>query len=108
MVDAGGEVDLRRLEGVVCGEVDGEEEDAAGIWGVALFERRQLWLSRSCSCVTLVKNEGLIARDTQHPPIYRPEGMRQSDNKTAEEIARRKTVVSKQLTGPMIVACQWN
>lgn len=32
MVDAGGEVDLRGLEGVVCGEVDGEEEDAAGVW----------------------------------------------------------------------------
>jgi len=32
VVDAGGEVDLRRLEGVVCGEVDGEEEDAAGVW----------------------------------------------------------------------------
>lgn len=32
MVDAGGEVDLRGLEGVVCGEVNGEEEDAAGVW----------------------------------------------------------------------------
>jgi hypothetical protein len=32
MVDAGGEVDLRRLERVVCGEVDGEEEDATGVW----------------------------------------------------------------------------
>jgi hypothetical protein len=32
VVDACGEVDLRRLEGVVCGEVDGEEEDAAGVW----------------------------------------------------------------------------
>lgn len=32
VVDAGGEVDLRGLEGVVCGEVDGEEEDAAGVW----------------------------------------------------------------------------
>jgi hypothetical protein len=29
VVDAGGEVDLRGLEGVVGGEVDGEEEDAA-------------------------------------------------------------------------------
>ena len=32
VVNAGGEVDLRGLEGVVCGEVDGEEEDAAGVW----------------------------------------------------------------------------
>jgi hypothetical protein len=32
VVDAGGEVDLRRLEGVVCGEVDCEEEDTAGVW----------------------------------------------------------------------------
>ena len=29
MVDAGGECDLGRLEGVVGGEVDGEEEDPA-------------------------------------------------------------------------------
>src|ERR1700712_4619945 len=35
VVDAGGEVDLRRLEGVVGGEVDREEEDAAGVGGVA-------------------------------------------------------------------------
>ena len=32
VVNAGGEVDLRGLEGVVCGEVDGEEEDTAGVW----------------------------------------------------------------------------
>jgi len=35
VVDAGGEVDLWWLEGVVCGEVDGEEEDAARVWRVA-------------------------------------------------------------------------
>ena len=36
MVDAGGEGDLGRLEGVVGGEVDGEEEDPAlvgTVWG---------------------------------------------------------------------------
>lgn len=32
VVDAGGEVDLGGLEGVVCGEVDGKEEDTAGVW----------------------------------------------------------------------------
>ena len=32
VVDAGGEVDFRWLERVVCWEVDREEEDAAGIW----------------------------------------------------------------------------
>ena len=37
VVDAGGEVDLGRLEGVVCGEMDGEEEDTARVWGVALL-----------------------------------------------------------------------
>lgn len=36
VVDAGGEVNLGRLEGVVCGEVNGEEEDAAGVWRVCL------------------------------------------------------------------------
>jgi hypothetical protein len=35
VVDAGGEVDLGRLEGVVGGEVDGEEEDAAAVGRVA-------------------------------------------------------------------------
>jgi len=29
VVDAGGEVDLGRLEWVVCGKVDGKEKDAA-------------------------------------------------------------------------------
>ena len=37
MVDASREVDLGRLEGVVCGEVDGEEKDTARIWGIALL-----------------------------------------------------------------------
>lgn len=36
MVDTGSEVDLWRLEGVVCGEVDGQEEDAALEWTVTL------------------------------------------------------------------------
>ena len=35
MVDAGGEVDLRGLEGVVGGEVDCEEKDTARVWRVA-------------------------------------------------------------------------
>lgn len=36
VVDAGGEVDLGGLEGVVGGEVDGKEEDTSGVWGVTL------------------------------------------------------------------------
>lgn len=36
VVDAGGKVHLGRLERVVGGEVDGEEEDTAGIWRVLL------------------------------------------------------------------------
>lgn len=36
VVDTGGEVDLGRLEGVVCGEVDGEEEDTSRVGRVAL------------------------------------------------------------------------
>ena len=36
MVDPSSEVDLRRLEGVVCGEVDGEEENATGVWRITL------------------------------------------------------------------------
>lgn len=32
VIDTGGEVDLGRLEWVVCWEVDGEEEDTSGIW----------------------------------------------------------------------------
>ena len=34
VVNSGGEVDLRGLERVVCGEVDGQEEDAALVWRV--------------------------------------------------------------------------
>ena len=36
MVDTGSEVDLWWLEGIVCGEVDGQEEDAALEWTVTL------------------------------------------------------------------------
>jgi len=36
VIDAGGEVDLWRLEGVVCGEMDGEEEDTARVRRITL------------------------------------------------------------------------
>lgn len=36
VVDSGGEVDLRRLEGIVCGEVDSKEKDASLIRGLSL------------------------------------------------------------------------
>lgn len=36
MVDAGCEVDLGRLEGVVGREVNSQEEDTARVWGLAL------------------------------------------------------------------------
>jgi len=32
VIDAGSEVDLGRLEGVVCGKMNGKEEDTAGVW----------------------------------------------------------------------------
>lgn len=38
MVDASGKVDLGRLEGIVCGEVDGEEEDTSGVRRIALLK----------------------------------------------------------------------
>ena len=37
VVDAGGEVDLRGLEGVVCWKVDRQEEDAPLEWRIALL-----------------------------------------------------------------------
>lgn len=36
MIDSSGEVDLWWLEGIVCGEMDGQEEDTALEWTVAL------------------------------------------------------------------------
>lgn len=37
MIDSSGEVDLRRLEGVVGREVDGEKEETTLEWTVALY-----------------------------------------------------------------------
>ena len=56
VVDAGGEVDLGRLEGVVCGEVDGEEEDTARVWGVTL-EACQL----CCCCVCCASGDNGVS-----------------------------------------------
>lgn len=39
VVDASGEVDLGRLEGVVGREVNGKEEDTARVWGVTLYDQ---------------------------------------------------------------------
>lgn len=39
MVDLGGEADLGRLEGVVGGKGDGQEEYSASVWRVALLSQ---------------------------------------------------------------------
>lgn len=39
VVDAGGEVNLRGLKGVVGREVDVQEENATRVWRVALLEK---------------------------------------------------------------------
>lgn len=44
VVDAGGEVDLGGLEGVVGREVDGKEEDTARVWGVTLYDLLVSWI----------------------------------------------------------------
>lgn len=45
VIDASGEVDLGRLEGVVGGEVNGKEEDTARVWGVTLYDLlvKRIW-----------------------------------------------------------------
>lgn len=37
VVNAGSEVDLGGLEGVICWEVDGKEEDTSSVWRVLLY-----------------------------------------------------------------------
>ena len=37
MIDAGGEVDLRRFERVIGRKVDGEEEDTSRVWTISLY-----------------------------------------------------------------------
>jgi hypothetical protein len=41
MVNAGCKVDLRGLEGIVGGEVDGQEEDAALEWTITLRQNQK-------------------------------------------------------------------
>lgn len=43
VVDASGEVDLGRLKGVVCREVDGEEKNTTGVGRVTLDDK--VWLA---------------------------------------------------------------
>lgn len=68
MVDARREVDLWRLERVVCGEVDGQEEDTARVWGVSLRSNVSItkrvyvcvgWLGRSREAAALPDSKQL-------------------------------------------------
>lgn len=54
MIDPCGEVDLGRLEGVVGWEMDGQEEDAAGVGGVALY---QYVRPESLDCLGFAKHQ---------------------------------------------------
>lgn len=46
MVDASGEVDLGRLEGIVGGEVNGKEENTSRVWRIALLMLKSVTWSR--------------------------------------------------------------
>lgn len=78
VVDAGCEVNFRRLEGVIGREVDGEEENTARVGRVALMES-QYYVS-STNITVVVSHSGPLS------------------------VTRSWAI----LTGPMIVACQWN
>lgn len=87
MVDASGEVDFGRLEGVVGREVDGEEEDAARVRRVALNVDVSHML-----CFSALFPAGKVAGSRKTGP-----------GPTNKAFAR-----GNRLTGPIIVACQWN
>lgn len=50
VIDTGCEVDLGRLEGVVCGEMDGEEENTSGVWRITLWAREKGSVRRFEGC----------------------------------------------------------
>ena len=56
MIDLCGECDLGRLEGVVCGEVDGEEEDSALVRAVRRPHDGGLPVVQVDQCLILLSN----------------------------------------------------
>ena len=55
MVDACSEVDLRGLEGVVCREVDGQEENTARVRGVTLEGDESAIISGECASASATR-----------------------------------------------------
>lgn len=62
VVDASGEVDLGRLEGVVGREVNGKEEDTARVWGVTRTHDSRLPVEQVISNGTSGAGRGWIPR----------------------------------------------
>ena len=93
VVDLGGEGDLGRLEGVVGGEGDGEEEDAARVWAVRLGRARESTTASDARRAGEVDRGVVVARVRFRKPGQLP------FNRRAGNVGR---------TGPMIVACHWN
>lgn len=93
MVDPGGEVHLGGLEGVVGREVDGEKEDTARVWGLALTRTS-------------------LASIPQHNRRAEADGLYVIlDNKAHHALSSLQNLHRRRgdiLTGPIIVACQWN
>lgn len=83
MVDAGREVDFRWFERVVGGKVDREEENAARVWAI-----------------TLLLTSYQLPATSKHPRL--------AILRLAGSCEDRNHYDSSVLTGPMIVACQWN
>lgn len=67
VVDTGSEVDFRGLERVVCREVDGEEEDAAGVGRVAGAHDGRLPVELCTHCQSHVRSTCMAAA----PPASR-------------------------------------
>lgn len=95
VIDSGGEVDLGRLEGVVGREVNSEEEDAPSIWR---FRLQQICQPRFAACMFGCHAAAL---DSWPHTCARGKG-------GIVVLLVKKVGDDSKLTGPMIVACQWN
>lgn len=89
MVDTGGEVDLGRLERVVGGEVDGKEEDTAGVGRVTLEVIHVSKLSTSEGAETRSREEGkqgLVVRGPRHHALILARRARESREKPPQAV----------------------
>lgn len=102
------------FEGIVCWEMNCQEKNSSLIWTVSLKARtkftyfRREWSNTSCPQLHIINSNINLYLENSFKAAKNTTSVINFNMVTLSSTKRVTSVVQHLLTGPMIVACQWN